>query len=889
MSKITWKLIDPNIIEGGPDKIRNLLGGYYTITTSSTDGTNYTLSDAPSSAGRKVTYTDNEYIAFSYVKHLNIIPTASAELFVPNYSIPCLLVGNPNTFTNDAHWRSFVAGTTYDSASYPGIRTIGTMPAGGYSLEKPYDLLRLKQLVSGAYGNYISTNASYKYTYYNKKYEQKASVTRENLLPHFYLLSLAYSGDLSHLNHYLEEFVNLNDVVPLANYSTEAMFNVEETPLVPLVNTTDNTTINAKTDLYYDDQLNYRKYLDLFNSTTFSGSARDLTAARLQNVIFQENMLSKDGVNLSAIPWYAQVSWPSVSSDGAIGQLIKNNNLAPYILKMFKEHFVTQDNTPEQSFDSVVTAVRNVSGTIEDRSLLASQTMGYMDLIPSIIDRFQNSTHNRGDNFEFFTTEKIENEILRNEGNYYRGILNSRLMNLTKDCVDHLRQNYNLENELTDGSTNLSTLFSITEKHTSEPETIGYRISKISTQATTNQRNIVSISNSYVFNSSDLPVEDGEHHFFDTQLKYDKPYIYQVFRYVAVVGWNYQYTNYQISDKIGTHLNQNNETYECVQFTNIDTSLPIDDPRTIFTDDKLNIIYKPLSGSNPFAQNAQILTEHRHLLQMDYVLEPYIRIYEVPVLSKYVSITDHPPVAPEVIPYQKLDDSQRLGFFCKRESFVERSFPSVLNSEESTERERYLFSNTLYQTENITQKSTDPRFMEVYRILHKPTSYKDFDGSLIETVTLTGEDARFPYTTSIVEQKVATNTKYYYVFRFLNAHRRPGRFSPIIETELVSDGGYKYSVFDLYPEESVTSKTKINQPSKVFKKIFQLVPNPNQIIVNDSEVDYTQTAGSQINKISLGNANLQESIWNKKFKIRLVSKKTGKKLDINVNYKLERE
>ena len=43
-----------------------------------------------------------------------------------------------------------------------------------------------------------------------------------------------------------------------------------------------------------------------------------------------------------------------------------------------------------------------------------------------------------------------------------------------------------------------------------------------------------------------------------------------------------------------------------------------------------------------------------------------------------------------------------------------------------------------------------------------------------------------------------------------------------------------------------------------------------------------QTARSQYDEVDIGTA--EETIWGKTFKIRLTSKKTGKKIDLNITY-----
>tara|TARA_R100000093_G_scaffold44252_1_gene22977 strand:- start:38 stop:457 length:420 start_codon:yes stop_codon:yes gene_type:complete len=133
---------------------------------------------------------------------------------------------------------------------------------------------------------------------------------------------------------------------------------------------------------------------------------------------------------------------------------------------------------------------------------------------------------------------------------------------------------------------------------------------------------------------------------------------------------------------------------------------------------------------------------------------------------------------------------------------------------------------------------------------------------------------------------IKTNQKYYYVFRVLNENFIPGHLSEIYEAELIDDGGYIYSNFNIFFEEDFKEDIFVN-PSIALKKLLQLQPNMSQITFNDSIVDYDSTAALQLNNMSLGNAD--SLIWDKTFKIRLTSKKTGKKIDLNVTYKYEHD
>jgi hypothetical protein len=102
----------------------------------------------------------------------------------------------------------------------------------------------------------------------------------------------------------------------------------------------------------------------------------------------------------------------------------------------------------------------------------------------------------------------------------------------------------------------------------------------------------------------------------------------------------------------------------------------------------------------------------------------------------------------------------------------------------------------------------------------------------------------------------------------------------------VNDGGYIYSKFEaLYPQDLV--ENVITEPTKKFKKLFQLQPNMSQVVFDTSDIDYSQEAQTQLENLRIGDA--EELIWDKTFKLRLTSKKTGKKIDLNITYKLNSE
>ena len=132
---------------------------------------------------------------------------------------------------------------------------------------------------------------------------------------------------------------------------------------------------------------------------------------------------------------------------------------------------------------------------------------------------------------------------------------------------------------------------------------------------------------------------------------------------------------------------------------------------------------------------------------------------------------------------------------------------------------------------------------------------------------------------------VETNKKFYYLFKFVNENGMTGYVSPVQVAELIDDGGYKYAKFDVLFEDNL-KRSNPKQPSFDFKKLIQITPASRHMDIVEEGLDANLKPQDLIDSdlVKVGYAN--ELLWNKKFKFRLTSKKTGRKLDFNITYKL---
>ena len=132
--------------------------------------------------------------------------------------------------------------------------------------------------------------------------------------------------------------------------------------------------------------------------------------------------------------------------------------------------------------------------------------------------------------------------------------------------------------------------------------------------------------------------------------------------------------------------------------------------------------------------------------------------------------------------------------------------------------------------------------------------------------------------------QVRSNTKYYYMFRSIDVHNKIGYPTPVYEIEMVYDKGAHYPVIRLYDMNTTPDVTQ----TKTGRRFIQVIPNIEQTLINESKSGFDEynSAKDVTSKLTYGHS--QESIWNKKFKVRLTSTKTGKKIDINLRFKTKR-
>jgi len=421
-------------------------------------------------------------------------------------------------------------------------------------------------------------------------------------------------------------------------------------------------------------------------------------------------------------------------------------------------------------------------------------------------------------------------------------------------------------------------------------ETLAYKIEKYGGAATGDSRTQNNIQNFWIFNSSLNNPEENPFNLIDTQVKYGQEYTYVGYAYVAVIGHKYKYTDFRLTKQTNNYDTDEDGFVDkyCVQFYEPLSLQVRPQVFAISSNPERNpsgAEYSNLSEYNTFAPAQYDISEAPQLAEFYLNIEPCVKIIKIPIFHKTVGVYDNPANKLTSVPFHVINDENKIGFNIIQDNFKEAPFPTALTVSEDILKEKYLNAKDLYSTDYVKQYSESPaRYLEIYRMKRKPNSYYDFSQHLVSKIDLRIPDEKYNRVDYIFGDRIKTNEKYYYLFRLISENGMYGHPSTITEAELIDDGGYKYAKFDTL-DTSKFNESSYTGKSKTFKKLLQIEPNVNQLLLGSVSADFTKNAGTQIDNITIGPSG-DTQIWDKKFKIRLTSKKSGKKTDLNVTFNI---
>ena len=285
-------------------------------------------------------------------------------------------------------------------------------------------------------------------------------------------------------------------------------------------------------------------------------------------------------------------------------------------------------------------------------------------------------------------------------------------------------------------------------------------------------------------------------------------------------------------------------------------------------------------------------SEQREVI-FDFACNPSIKIAEIPVKTHTMRIIEPPPMVPEVSFYNEKRTKNKLKIFFEHQDGNHVDEYNIKPMRSFAGNQEYLNRlNQYFNSSNVLMNSgkTSDGIYEVYRLEEPPKSISDFENSLVAVVQSgvvysNGQRSK----NCVFVDYIKHQTKYYYAFRVLTHRGNQSELSEIYEVEMYEDADETFLLVNSYtfPDPDYYDN---NIP---MRKYLQIIPNFEHTIINESSIDPTLAAEDAVQDLELGLLPTEESLWsfenkNKYIKLRLESKNSGRKLDLNLLFKIKK-
>ena len=727
---------------------------------------------------------------------------------------------------SDDEWKKFLLGGSLADMEYPGIYNSRTYTDHANLFSLPY----LPREIIGTDNNEgLSLTTEY-YNYYPRFQAEVDSLESELMAPNYYFLT-----------NFLSPTKTRNSTIASAQY-----LDIKEYLSFTYVNE-EKTIDETLKNLFVMDTVNLNE-MKLDRLTDSPASTFDEDLEKLFSLMPFGNKLEIDSEFAS-------------QGESSFRDIVEQNEYEVRFLEIIKEVFQREVELQPTIINFGLNLEQTSSTGMMQRNLETIQTVPLQVVdVPTMLLYASNNPTSETNDITVFRPVVYKDQIddaLDTTG-IYRYENTEKSLSVLNDFVSKVEERFR-DIRTADLKTFLN---QAGESKYFEP--VAFRIQKIGGGPTGDARTENTIQNIWFYNRSRAIT------YLDTQVKYNTDYTYKIFSYVLVQGYKYATSDMVITRQIATK-----DELFCLEFYN---------PTTGQTSPSLLGDQGDIVISNPLTSSAQINSDLPYLADFNLTIEPSLKLLEIPLEEKRMRIVDHPPNDLVVTPHHLKDQSNRLAFYLKYDTFSKNTehYPTALTTQDTENKDAYLEGKDFLEVSKMMEQSVSmASTIEIYRTETKPTSYQGFEGTLRNRIALRQPSGDIA-TDHLFVERVRENTKYYYVFRALNQNRVAGEFSPIFEAELINDGGYTYGKFEQFSEEDLDIPNP-KEPFLPIKKLINILPNIQHLQLDTSRVDFSEASVDQIGQINLA-SDIEDPIWTKTFKVRLTSKKTGRKIDLNIHF-----
>ena len=257
-------------------------------------------------------------------------------------------------------------------------------------------------------------------------------------------------------------------------------------------------------------------------------------------------------------------------------------------------------------------------------------------------------------------------------------------------------------------------------------------------------------------------------------------------------------------------------------------------------------------------------------------VSPSMQLIETPFFTDSCVLIQPPQPVPDIEFHNNKNIENEIKIVMKLNANVYKNTFVPLDPSETSQNDLVAKYNK-NETKNYFHYETEHALFEIFRMDHQPRNYEQVAGFKIAEVKNPVSSI-----TAVFKDNIVIDRDYYYVVRSINTHGLLSNPTPIYRVKQLKDANETFiesEVVGFFEDDDTQATLK-------FQKLLQLVPSSLHTIYDlnkESLLDSPSLKG-KIDKVTLGIA--EEPIWGKKFKLRITSTDSGKKMDLNVTVKL---
>lgn len=655
-----------------------------------------------------------------------------------------------------------------------------------FSLQMPFEnseLLNTLNLIGA-----LIVDIKENYNFYIKEYEKIATKnytkSQENVLPNLYIFN-AILQEKTEENDFLASLASLDGRVQsgkdfILNKSEKIVFGIKD-------------NIGEYFDLF---GLNYENLLS--NSRNLHNSYKK----KLNNIIFlsdSTNSLTEINKKKYMFPMSVEFSIPTDKTTSITRTLMDSDLMDSFIMKIYdlynRNKFVSKESIfSEKIFTQKIN--ENQQSEIVETFNAKRKNINSINISDLLEDIQQNPIELDNSSYTVLGDVKKYKRTNTNSMSFVNGLRNIIFNSKLNTFV---RNNYRTYKDILDGKKCYN-------------ETVLYRLSKYEIGKNS------PIQNYWIPNNPDLDFLN----IVDTQVKYQKEYVYKLYAYQFVLG------------------NKIVQRYDASR-----------------------------ASDNSFWINIENL--------------PEANLLEVELLSTIKTISDTPPLSPEVLFVPYIGSDNKIGLFLNGRTGEEKLQPiNILSTDLNITS---LYKENINKT--VTYRSDDvAKRFEIMKLEKKPNSYQDFSKGFIRLVDTDIDPATIQTASAATFiDTIEPNKKYYYCFRAVDAHEKISNPTQIFEVEMINEKGMIFPIIKNFEFEKPAYSN-----SKEIRRFIKIKPASEHTFLNQekSQIKEDTTAQQSLRKINLGLSDVAVP-WGKTFKMIVTSKQTGKKSEFKFKFKYKTE